>query len=269
MSRYLRNTTLERLGDLFRRGDLILPSTPRLIHVNGKDEYSFVAGGLPKSLLRSRFGVSASTSGLARFVRREYLTKSRRSNESIWQNALDWLGIWCRDLVGWTVNAIVQGLEQAHSGPPLGIEEIELLDIDVPGTRWRRLGAYRGATYGPRLCRSRDPGARGGYRYFLALLSVVEKEIQVEVSKELQRWDGVRLRFGVAALRGAYTEIAVRRTSTHLILKNPVALPMPENRVYALGTRSASEGSRELSFPIELEPLLSFVLDTLSIRLSR
>ena len=263
----LRN--LERVGDLYLSDGKILLSRPRLIHAGAKDDHILVAGGLPTSLIRSRFGVTAKTMGLARFLRRKDLTNSRRFDENIWQNAFDWLGIWCRDLVGWTGTIVAHSLEEAHSGSPLGAEVLEILDVATRGTRWVRLASYRGQPRGPHLCRARDSSARGGYRYYLVLLEADSGVLEVCASKELQRWDGVRLRFGIAALHGTFTEISARRTSTQIILKNPIPLPIPENRIFSLGSRDASQSSRyELSFPIELEQLLSSVLDKSHARLS-
>lgn len=260
---------LQDIGDIYRDGRLIFGSVPRLIHVPSS-EHALVIGGVPSNDLRSRFGAEPSTFELSRFVKRADLSKSRRTDEGLWQNVLDWLGVWCRDLTGWTSETLANALTNAHDGAPLGIESADVLWYSpVSGTRWLKLTAYKGDVSGPRLCRAYDATARGGYRYFVSLLRSQGNQLQVASSVEIGRWDGVRLRFGMTALLGHQSTITATNKGTVLMLTNVPPLPTPENRILALGVlNSTSSSQRAFSFAAELEPVISFVLTSLKIQLS-
>jgi hypothetical protein len=249
-----------------------VPAPLKLVYLGATSKAALIIGGSSNTSVSKALGAPVKTFGFARYIDRRELRPGVRTDDSLWQNAQDWLGCSARSLKGFTDTMMDQDVDRWIDGAPLGCAEVEVFCPGQSNRRWFRLDSLRERPSGIRLCRATLDAAqyrRATKLKFLATLTNSADDAAI-VSQNIMLTpnDGDRLAFGLESRESCSIRIPAVLSKNVLEIALHRLLPTPERKLFDLGVRVVDDDGERLAFPKDLQPLVELVLNMLDVSLS-
>lgn len=261
---------LETLGDALDTGQGQWIAAPLRIVAPDDSPTCLLVGAAPATAARQMTGAEVVCAGATRFVGNEALRAP--GNRDITQSVDAWLGE-MPPLPEWTAQVLVAHEARMELMQDLSADQLEIYAPDVlrsqrrPG-RWIAAGQIGRPLDGVRLCRPQWRYARSyDMPQYLAHFEFRNGALSLRRSASIERDLTLRLRFGLDMLLHTPRELSIVHAGQTFRIDRRLALPQPEERIYALGweDRNVSEPPDRLIFHRDALPIVMHALRRLSI----
>ena len=261
---------METLGDVVDTGRGQWIATPLRIVAPENAESCLLVGTAPVPAASQITGAKVICAGATRFLDKQAI-RAHDSGE-IAQSIDMWLGE-MPPLAEWTARILAAHEARMEVMQDVSAEQLEIYAPDVLRSQ-RRTGRWVAAAQvgrsldGLRLCQPQGRYARSyDTPQYLAHFEFRDGVPSLRRCVSIKRELTLRLRFGLDNLLKTPRELSIVHAGQTFTIDRPLALPQPEERLYALGweDRTVSELPDRLVFHLDALPIVLHALRRLSI----